>query len=65
MSQLMQEVAEAQVVFLVAEEVEGVRLHYVKAHVCDRLLWLVGVPGVELVEDRYRLDPHEGARVRL
>ena len=63
--QLLQEVAVAQVVSLVEEEVEGARLHYIQAHVLDRFLLLVGLPGVELVEDRDGSDPHEGARVRL
>ena len=59
-----QGVAVAQVVSPVVEEVEGVHFHYVKAHVLDRLLWPVGLPGVKLVEDRARIDFDEGARVR-
>ena len=63
--QLLQEVAVAQVVSLVEEEVEGARLHYIEAHVLDRLLRLVGLPGVELVEHRDGLNPYKGARVSL
>ena len=47
--QLLQAVAVAQVVPpLVEEEVEGVRLHYIKAHVIDPLVRPVGLTGVEL-----------------
>ena len=63
--QLLQEVAVAQVISFVEEEVEGARLHYIEAHVLDRLLRLVGLPGVELVEHRDGLNPYKGARVSL
>ncbi|MFM7979619.1 MAG: hypothetical protein ACKPKO_09920, partial [Candidatus Fonsibacter sp.] len=39
--QLRQEVAVAQVVYLVDEEVEGARLHYIEALFLDRLLRFV------------------------
>ncbi|MFM7987281.1 MAG: hypothetical protein ACKPKO_49005, partial [Candidatus Fonsibacter sp.] len=61
---LLHEVAVAQVVSLVEEEVEG-DLHYIGAHVLDRLRRLVGLPRVKLVEHRDGLDPYEGARVSL
>ena len=63
--QLLQEVAVAQVVFLVEEEVEGASIHYIKAHVLDGIRRLVCLPRVELVEHRDGPDPHEGTRVSL
>ena len=44
---------------------KGARFHYIEAHVLDRFLRLVGLPRVELVEDRDGLDPYERARVSL
>ncbi|MFM7985048.1 MAG: hypothetical protein ACKPKO_37585, partial [Candidatus Fonsibacter sp.] len=51
--------------YLVEEGVEGVGLHYIEAHVLDRLLRLSGMPCVELVAPWDGNDPHAGARVLI